>query len=81
MNKENIDLGKGKIGKLLLTLAVPTIIGQLVNLLYNIIDRIFIGKMASGDLAMAGVGVAMPIILLVSAFAMLIGWVVRLLQL
>ena len=73
MNKENIDLGKGKIGKLLLTLAVPTIIGQLVNLLYNIIDRIFIGKMASGDLAMAGVGVAMPIILLVSAFAMLIG--------
>lgn len=71
MSNKSIDLGKGNIGKLLFTLAIPTIIGQLVNLLYNIIDRIFIGKMASGDLAMAGVGVAMPIILLVSAFAML----------
>lgn len=71
MSNKSVDLGKGNIGKLLFTLAIPTIIGQLVNLLYNIIDRIFIGKMASGDLAMAGVGVAMPIILLVSAFAML----------
>lgn len=73
MSNKSIDLGKGNIGKLLFTLAIPTIIGQLVNLLYNIIDRIFIGKMANGDLAMAGVGVAMPIILLVSAFAMLFG--------
>lgn len=72
MSNKSVDLGKGSIGKLLFTLAIPTIIGQLVNLLYNIIDRIFIGKMASGDLAMAGVGVAMPIILLVSAFAMLL---------
>lgn len=71
MSNKSIDLGKGSIGKLLFTLAIPTIIGQLVNLLYNIIDRIFIGKMNNGDLAMAGVGVAMPIILLVSAFAML----------
>lgn len=73
MSKENLDLGKGSISKLLFTLAVPTIIGQLVNLLYNIIDRIFIGKMPSGELAMAGVGVAMPIILLVSAFSALVG--------
>ena len=72
MSNKSIDLGKGNIGKLLFTLAVPTIIGQLVNLLYNIIDRIFIGKMANGDIAMAGVGVAMPIILLVAAFAMLL---------
>ena len=71
MSNKSIDLGKGNIGKLLFTLAIPTIIGQLVNLLYNIVDRIFIGKMASGDLAMAGVGFAMPIILLVSAFTML----------
>lgn len=71
MSNKSINLGEGSIVKLLFTLAIPTIIGQLVNLLYNIIDRIFIGKMASGDLAMAGVGVAMPIILLVSAFAML----------
>lgn len=73
MSNKNIDLGKSNIGKLLFKLAIPTIIGQLVNLLYNIIDRIFIGKMTSGDLAMAGVGVAMPIILLVAAFAMLLG--------
>ena len=71
MSNKSIDLGTGRIGKLLFTLAVPTIIGQIVNLLYNIVDRIFIGKMPNGDLAMAGVGVAMPIILLVSAFAML----------
>lgn len=71
MSNKSIDLGKGSISKLLYTLAVPTIIGQLVNLLYNVIDRIFIGRMANGDIAMAGVGVAMPIILLVSAFAML----------
>ena len=72
MGNKSVDLGKGSIGKLLFTLAIPTIIGQIVNLLYNIVDRIFIGKMASGDIAMAGVGVAMPIILLVSAFAMLL---------
>ncbi len=72
MSNKSIDLGTGKIGKLLFTLAIPTIIGQVVNLLYNIIDRIFIGKMPNGDLAMAGVGVAMPIILLVAAFAMLL---------
>lgn len=71
MSNKSIDLGTGKVSKLLFTLAVPTIIGQIVNLLYNIVDRIFIGKMPNGDLAMAGVGVAMPIILLVSAFAML----------
>ncbi|MCC3864944.1 MATE family efflux transporter [Terrisporobacter petrolearius] len=71
MSSKSIDLGKGSIGELLYTLAVPTIIGQLVNLLYNVVDRIFIGRMANGDIAMAGVGVAMPIILLVSAFAML----------
>ena len=72
MSNKSVDLGKGSIGKLLFTLAIPTIIGQIVNLLYNIVDRIFIGKMANGDIAMAGVGVAMPIILLVSAFAMLL---------
>ncbi|MEG0857862.1 MAG: MATE family efflux transporter [Terrisporobacter sp.] len=73
MKEKSIDLGTGSIGKLLISLSAPAIIGQLVNLLYNIVDRIFIGRMASGEVAMAGVGVAMPIILLVSAFASLIG--------
>lgn len=73
MSKKSVDLGNGRIGKLLVNLAIPSIIAQIVNLLYNIVDRIFIGRMPNGELAMAGVGVAMPVILLVSAFSALIG--------
>ncbi|QJA08544.1 MATE family efflux transporter [Romboutsia sp. CE17] len=73
MSKKSVDLGNGGIGKLLVNLAIPSIIAQIVNLLYNIVDRIFIGRMPNGELAMAGVGVAMPVILLVSAFSALIG--------
>lgn len=72
MSKSN-DLGNGNIGKLLFALAAPAIVAQLVNVLYNIVDRIFIGKMVNGELAMAGVGVAFPIIMLVSAFSALVG--------
>lgn len=67
------DLGSGSIGKLLFKLALPAIIAQLVNVLYNIIDRVFIGRLENGDMAMAGVGVAFPIITLISAFSALIG--------
>lgn len=73
MNKKHVDMGNGSIGKLLLKLSLPAIIAQIVNLLYNIVDRIFIGKMTNGEIAMAGLGVAMPIILLISAFCSLIG--------
>lgn len=73
MNKKSTDLGKGSVGKILLRLALPAIVAQLVNVLYNIVDRIFIGRMPSGDIAMAGVGIAFPIIMLVSAFSALIG--------
>jgi len=67
-------LGRAPLGKLLLKLAVPTVIAQLVNMLYNIVDRIYIGHMEGvGDLALTGVGVAMPIIMVVSAFAALVG--------
>ena len=59
------DLGSGSIGKLLFKLALPAIIAQLVNVLYNIIDRVFIGRLENGDMAMAGVGVAFPIITLI----------------
>lgn len=72
MKKTN-DLGKGNIGKLLISLATPAIVAQLVNVLYNIVDRIFIGRMDNGELAMAGVGVAFPILMLISAFSALIG--------
>lgn len=73
MGKQATDLGKGSVGKLLFQLALPAIIAQLVNVLYNIVDRIFIGRMPNGELAMAGVGVAFPIIMIVSAFSALVG--------
>ena len=73
MSNTNNDLGKDNIGKLIFKLATPAIIAQLVNVLYNIVDRIFIGRMENGELAMAGVGVSFPIILLISAFSALVG--------
>lgn len=67
-------LGTAPVGRLLLRLALPTVIAQLINMLYNIVDRIYIGHMPEvGDLALTGVGVCMPLIMLVSAFAALVG--------
>ena len=66
-------LGTAPIGKLLFKLAVPTVVAQLINMLYNIVDRIYIGHIPKvGDMALTGVGVCMPIILIVSAFAALV---------
>ena len=66
-------LGTEPIGKLLLKLSIPTVIAQLINMLYNIVDRIYIGHIpGEGSLALTGVGVCMPIIMIVSAFAALI---------
>ena len=71
---EGADLGNGKIGKLLFSLAVPTITAQVVNMLYNIVDRIYIGHMpGAGAQALTGVGLVLPIIMLISAFSSLIG--------
>lgn len=67
------DLKNDKVGKLLINLATPAIIAQIVNVLYNIVDRIFIGRMDQGELAMAGIGVTFPIILLIMAFSALFG--------
>ena len=70
-NKEM--LGTAPIGKLLFKLAVPTVVAQLINMLYNIVDRIYIGHIPDeGSLALTGVGVCMPIIMIISAFAALI---------
>ena len=66
-------LGTAPIGKLLLKLSIPTVIAQLINMLYNIVDRIYIGHIpGEGSLALTGVGVCMPIIMIVSAFAALV---------
>ena len=70
--KKEMDLGTGSIGKLMLRLSVPAIVAQLINALYNIVDRIYIGQ-GVGDTALTGLGVAFPIIMLISAFASLIG--------
>ena len=73
MEKSKEFLGTEPIGKLLLKLAIPTVVAQLVNMLYNIVDRIYLGHMpVDGSLALTGVGVCTPIILFVSAFAALI---------
>jgi putative MATE family efflux protein len=70
-NKE--FLATEPIGKLMWKLALPTVAAQLVNMLYNIVDRIYIGHMpVGGSLALTGLGVCAPIILLVSAFAALV---------
>lgn len=73
MDKNKEFLGTESVGKLLFKLAVPTVIAQLVNMLYNIVDRIYIGHIPEeGSLALTGVGVCMPIIMIISAFAALI---------
>ncbi len=68
------NLGEGSIPALLAQLAIPAVIAQLINLLYNIIDRIYIGHIPNvGANALTGVGLFMPILMLINAFAMLAG--------
>lgn len=74
MNKDKDFLGTEPVGKLMFRLALPTITAQLINMLYNIIDRIYIGHIpGNGALALTGVGVCMPLIMIISAFAALVG--------
>ena len=70
--KNEADLSSKPVGKLLISLAVPTITAQIVNMLYNIVDRIYIGQ-GVGKTALTGVGVSFPILILISAFSSLIG--------
>lgn len=73
MDQDKEFLGTESVGKLLRKLAVPTVAAQLINMLYNIVDRIYIGHIpGDGNLALTGVGVCLPIIMIVSAFAALI---------
>ena len=73
MKKEN-DLGRDPVGRLVLRLAIPTMIAQFVNILYSIIDRMYIGNIPKiGDLALAGVGICGPIVTLLSSFGTLVG--------
>lgn len=68
--EKNEFLGTEPVGKLLFKLALPAVTAQIINLLYNVVDRIYIGHMpGNGSLALTGVGVCLPIIMIVSAFA------------
>ena len=72
--EEKNALGTAPVTGLIFKLAIPTVLAQIVNLLYNIVDRIYVGRIPDiGSLSLAGLGVTFPIILLVSAFAMLAG--------
>lgn len=68
------QLGTDRIGKLVLRLAIPSMLAQFVNVLYSIVDRMYIGNIpVIGDTALAGVGVCGPIVTLISSFAFLVG--------
>ena len=72
--KKGIDLGKDPVGGLIVRLAVPAVLAQLINLLYNLVDRMYVGNIAGvGTQALAGLGVVFPVTLIVSAFANLVG--------
>ena len=74
-NEDKEFLRTEPLGKLLLKLALPTVAAQLINMLYNIVDRIYIGHIPDiGATALTGVGVCMPLIMIVSAFAALVGY-------
>ena len=73
MSEDRAFLGREPVGKLLLKLALPTVTAQIINMLYNIVDRIYIGHIPDvGALALTGVGVCLPLIMIVSAFAALV---------
>lgn len=75
MSEEKDFLGTEPIGKLLAKLAVPTVAAQIINMLYNIVDRIYIGHIPKeGALALTGVGVCMPLIMIVTAFAAFVAY-------
>ena len=78
MNEKAADLGQGNVRKLLFRLAMPTIASQIVNMLYNLVDRVYIGHMTPvdtvGKLALTGVGICMPLIMIISAFAALMAF-------
>ena len=74
MEKTQNPLGTQPIGRLLIRLAIPTVIAQLINVLYNIVDRIYIGNIPeTGAMALTGLGITFPILMIVSAFASFVG--------
>ena len=74
MEKRDEKLGTAPLGKLMVSMALPAIAAQIINVLYNIVDRLYIGHIEGyGELALTGVGVTMPILMLISAFSAFAG--------
>lgn len=69
----NNDFGKDRMFPLVLRLVIPSMLAQLVNVLYGIVDRIFVSRLPYGDLALAGVGVCAPVVSLLTSVAFLLG--------
>ena len=68
------DLGRDKISRLVWRIAIPSMLGQFVSVLYSIVDRMYIGNIpAIGDVALAGVGVCGPVVTMVGSVAVLVG--------
>ena len=68
------NLGTESITKLLIKFSIPAIVGMVVNMLYNVIDRMYIGNIPNvGGLAITGVGITMPVTQIITAFGMLVG--------
>lgn len=75
MNNRQLDLGTAPMKKLLFSMAVPTITAQIVNMLYNLVDRIYIGRIPEvGDIAFTGVSVCFPLIIFITGFASLMAY-------
>ena len=73
MNTDKSELSSAKISNLLLKMSLPAILAQIINLLYNMVDRMFIGRIPDiGPLALTGVGLTFPRIILITAFAALV---------
>lgn len=74
MQSQQVDFGTENVSRNILSVAAPMLAAQLLNLLYNIIDRIYIGKIpGQGTLALAGLGLCFPVITMVTAFSNLFG--------
>lgn len=74
MNKNDERMGTSPLGYLMVSMALPAVTAQIINMLYNIVDRIYIGRISEhGDLALAGVGITAPILMIISAFSAFVG--------
>ena len=75
MSQTDSPLGTAPVGKLVLQLAIPAMLAQFVNILYSVVDRMYVGHIAgAGDAALAGVGVCAPVVTMITAIGALIGF-------